>query len=145
MAGGVLALEGAAGGLELLLVGVRMSLAAVQAAQVAHHARTPLPHHGPAQRAVPGQEQGPQRPHVSFLPCACPAQSGVRDPWSGSAAGTALPVLVLCPITPSYAAAPGVSSTLLPEEFTSLWRNVARTPSQFFCCSKIKALNNAAA
>jgi hypothetical protein len=32
MAGGMPALEGAAGGLELLLVGIRMGLAAVQAA-----------------------------------------------------------------------------------------------------------------
>jgi hypothetical protein len=80
MAGGMRALEGAAGGLALLLVGLRMGLAAVQAAQVAHHADTPLLYHGPAQRAVPGQEQGPQSPHASFLPYACPAQNGVRDP-----------------------------------------------------------------
>ena len=47
-----------AGGLELLLVGIRMGLAAVQAAQVAHHARAPLLHYGPAQRAVLGEEHG---------------------------------------------------------------------------------------
>jgi hypothetical protein len=58
MAGGMPALEGAAGGLELLLVGIRMGLAAVQAAQVAHHARAPLLHYGPAQRAVLGEEHG---------------------------------------------------------------------------------------
>jgi hypothetical protein len=58
MAGGMPALEGAAGGLELLLVGISMGLAAVQAAQVAHHARAPLLHYGPAQRAVFGEEHG---------------------------------------------------------------------------------------
>ena len=58
MAGGMPALEGAAGGLELLLVGIRMGLAAVQAAQVAHHARAPLLHYGSAQRAVLGEEHG---------------------------------------------------------------------------------------
>jgi hypothetical protein len=58
MAGGMPALEGAAGGLELLLVGSRMGLAAVQAAQAAHHPRGPLPHGEVAQRAVLGEEHG---------------------------------------------------------------------------------------
>lgn len=52
---------------------------------MAHYAHIRLLYHDPAQRAVPGKEQGPQRPHASVLPRACPAQHGVRDPWSGSA------------------------------------------------------------
>jgi hypothetical protein len=68
MAGGMLVLEGAAGGLELLLVGISMGLAAVQAVQVAHHARPPLLHYGPAQRAMPGKEHSqPVGVHTSSL------------------------------------------------------------------------------
>jgi hypothetical protein len=58
MAGGMPALDVVEGGVQLLRVRVRMRLAAVQAAQAAHHTRGPWPHGEVAQRAVLGEEHG---------------------------------------------------------------------------------------
>ena len=68
MAGGMPALDVVEGGVQLLLVRVRMRLAAVQAAQAAHHTRGPWPHGAVALRAVLGEEHGqPVGVHTSAL------------------------------------------------------------------------------
>ena len=58
MAGGMPALDVVEGGVQMLLVRVRMRLAAVQAAKAPHHTRGPLPHGDVALRAVLGEEHG---------------------------------------------------------------------------------------
>ena len=58
MAGGVPAVDLTEDLVQLRRMGVRMGLAAVPPAPLAHHTRGPFPHGGVAQRAVPGKEQG---------------------------------------------------------------------------------------
>ena len=68
MAGGMPAVDVVEGGVQLLRVRVRMRLAAVQAAQAAHHTRGPWPHGAVALRAVLGEEHGqPVGVHTSAL------------------------------------------------------------------------------
>jgi hypothetical protein len=56
MAGGMPTVEVVKGGVQALLVRVRMRLATVQAAQTAHHTRGPFPHGDVALWAALGKE-----------------------------------------------------------------------------------------